>query len=169
MFQGKNEKVEFSQYHCKENTRKSTRQMKLSTVEKPPASSQETWVADLVWPQEITKTQPYNERVGVLIISSLFSFSVIFVFKNRVFSCFDENIQSFLAQIMIESVYPNAHWNEVSCEARRCSGRLAGWLPLSGACWFYSDACLSVQSIIARIKKIEEEIESSYLAGLLKV
>ena len=30
VFQGKNEKVEFSQYHCKENTRKSTRQMKLS-------------------------------------------------------------------------------------------------------------------------------------------
>ena len=58
VFQGKNEKVEFSQYHCKENTRKSTRQMKLSAVEKPPASSQETWVADLVWPQEITETQP---------------------------------------------------------------------------------------------------------------
>ena len=58
------------------------------------------------------------------------------------------------------------------CEARRCPGRLAGWLPLSGAYWFYSDAHLSVEIIIARIKKKkteEEEIESSYLAGLLKV
>ena len=51
----------------------------------------------------------------------------------------------------------------------------AGWLagfPCQSAYWFYSDACLSVQIIIARIKKKkteEEEIESSYLAGLLKV
>ena len=83
MFQGKNEKLGFSWYHCKESMQKLTRQVKLSIKHPseqsgnvggtPSVTSRNNWDSALKW------------ESWTVIICSLFFFSVIFVFQNRGF------------------------------------------------------------------------------------